>query len=402
MAHTAHVWADGDVIDHGNLNNLETDLAALGDPYTDEQAQDAIAAMFAAGTLTGITFTYDDVNNKMNVTVTAAGVGDATTTAKGIIQLAGDLTGTAAAPALASIVTAATKGSATAIPVITYDAKGRITGVTTAAPSDTTRLAIANNLSDVASAATARTNLGLSTVAATGSYTDLSNKPTIPAAYTDEQAQDAAASLFSLGTMSGITFTYDDVNNKMNVTVTPGSVADATTTSKGAVQLAGDLTGTAAVPALIATGTAGTYGSASLIPVITTDSKGRVTGITTASVPVTSVAGRTGAVTLTKTDVGLANVDNTSDVNKPVSTAQQTALNLKANLASPTFTGTVSGITATMVGLGNVNNTSDASKPVSTAQQTALNAKVNGTVSLSVGTSSPVSPSINDLWVDTN
>ena len=33
----------------------------------------------------------------------------------------------------------------------------------------------------------------------------------------------------------------------------------------------------------------------------------------------------------TKTDVGLSNVDNTSDVNKPVSTAQQTALNAKAN-----------------------------------------------------------------------
>jgi hypothetical protein len=32
---------------------------------------------------------------------------------------------------------------------------------------------------------------------------------------------------------------------------------------------------------------------------------------------------------LTKNDVGLGNVDNTSDVNKPVSTAQQTALNAK-------------------------------------------------------------------------
>lgn len=48
---------------------------------------------------------------------------------------------------------------------------------------------------------------------------------------------------------------------------------------------------------------------------------------------------------------------------------------LKANIASPTFTGTVAGITATMVGLGNVTNTSDANKPVSTAQQTALDAK---------------------------
>lgn len=42
---------------------------------------------------------------------------------------------------------------------------------------------------------------------------------------------------------------------------------------------------------------------------------------------------------VTKTQVGLGNVDNTSDANKPVSTATQTALNLKANLASPTFTG---------------------------------------------------------------
>jgi hypothetical protein len=48
----------------------------------------------------------------------------------------------------------------------------------------------------------------------------------------------------------------------------------------------------------------------------------------------------------------------------------QSALNLKANLASPTFTGTVSGITATMVGLGNVDNTSDATKNSATATLT--------------------------------
>jgi DNA-binding protein YbaB len=80
---------------------------------------------------------------------------------------------------------------------------------------------------------------------------------------------------------------------------------------------------------------------------------------------------------VTATQVGLSNVDNTSDANKPVSTAQQTALNLKANLASPTFTGTVGGITSAMVGLGSVDNTSDANKPVSTAQQTALNLKAD-------------------------
>ena len=45
--------------------------------------------------------------------------------------------------------------------------------------------------------------------------------------------------------------------------------------------------------------------------------------------PVQSVNSNIGAVVLTKTDIGLSNVDNTSDANKPVSTATQTALNLK-------------------------------------------------------------------------
>ena len=44
---------------------------------------------------------------------------------------------------------------------------------------------------------------------------------------------------------------------------------------------------------------------------------------------------------LTKSDVGLANVDNTSDANKPISTATQTALNIKANTAT-TVTGATS------------------------------------------------------------
>ncbi len=54
-----------------------------------------------------------------------------------------------------------------------------------------------------------------------------------------------------------------------------------------------------------------------------------------------------------------------------------TAVNLKAPIASPTFTGTVSGITKDMVGLANADNTTDANKPVSTATQTALDLKLN-------------------------
>ena len=72
----------------------------------------------------------------------------------------------------------------------------------------------------------------------------------------------------------------------------------------------------------------------------------------------------TGTVSgITKAMVGLGNVDNTADANKPVSSATQYALDLKAPVASPTFTGTVSGITKSMVGLGNVDNTADMDKP---------------------------------------
>jgi hypothetical protein len=60
---------------------------------------------------------------------------------------------------------------------------------------------------------------------------------------------------------------------------------------------------------------------------------------------------------ITKTDVGLANLDNTSDANKPVSTATQTALDLKANLANPTFTGTVNAAALTLSGDLTVNGT---------------------------------------------
>jgi hypothetical protein len=49
---------------------------------------------------------------------------------------------------------------------------------------------------------------------------------------------------------------------------------------------------------------------------------------------------------VTKAQVGLSNVDNTSDISKPISLATQTALNLKAPLASPALTGAPTAPTA--------------------------------------------------------
>lgn len=187
---------------------------------------------------------------------------------------------------------------------------------------------------------------------------------------------------------------------------------------------------------------------------------GAVTWVTTNGSSVLShIANTSNPHNVTKMQVGLSNVDNTSDANKPISTATQTALNAKQNTivnsdsitqgssnlflttaervklsnTSGTNTGDQTTITGnagsatvlqtarningvafdgsanitvvdatkepiitsgtvnqyfrgdktfqnldkTAVGLGNVDNTSDTNKPVSTAQQTALDLKFN-------------------------
>jgi len=134
-------------------------------------------------------------------------------------------------------------------------------------------------------------------------------------------------------------------------------VPNATTSVSGKIQLAGDLGGTYLLPTV--------PGLADKAPKNDPAFTGTVTGIT-------------------KAMVNLANVDNTSDANKPVSNATLTALNAKAPIVSPSFTGTatfedVSGISKSEVGLGSVDNTSDLAKPISTSTQTALDAKENAT-----------------------
>jgi hypothetical protein len=85
---------------------------------------------------------------------------------------------------------------------------------------------------------------------------------------------------------------------------------------------------------------------------------------------------------ITKSDVGLANVDNTTDAEKPISTATQTALDLKAPLDSPAFTGTVA-LTSTVNGPNattsvNLLSTSTSANITLGAQQTAGNLTIGG------------------------
>ena len=73
-------------------------------------------------------------------------------------------------------------------------------------------------------------------------------------------------------------------------------------------------------------------------------------------------------------------IANTISVIKPDGTIEE--WNLGGNIApthNPTFTGNVNGIDQDAVGLGNVDNTSDLDKPVSTATQNAINTIVYNT-----------------------
>ena len=79
---------------------------------------------------------------------------------------------------------------------------------------------------------------------------------------------------------------------------------------------------------------------------------------------------------VTKGHVGLGNADNTSDINKPVSTAQQTSLDLKANIASPTFTGVPVAPTASV----NTNTTQVATTAYVQTELTDLIGGAPGTL----------------------
>ena len=96
-----------------------------------------------------------------------------------------------------------------------------------------------------------------------------------------------------------------------------------------------------------------------------------------------------GNVTVTKSDVGLGNVDNTSDADKPVSTATQNALNGKVGTGRKVNGHTLDAdvtVTASDVGLGNVPNvTTDNQTPTVTEASTRANLATGDTLKTIVG-----------------
>jgi hypothetical protein len=262
---------------------------------------------------------------------TIALTGDVTYTS-GSFNGSANVTGTATLAN--SGVTAGTYGNATNIPQFAVDAKGRVTSVSNVAVSiPSGSLTFTGDVTGTGSTGSS-TGLTLAGVGTAGTYTKVT---------TDSKGR----------VTSGTTLVAGDIPALDASKITSGTIDAARLPS-----YVDDVVEAANLASFPATGETG-----KIYVALDTNKVYRWSGSTyvyITSGAVDSVAGKTGVVTLVKADVGLGSVDNTSDAAKPVSTAQQTALNLKANLASPTFTGIVGGITAAMVGLGSVENKSSA------------------------------------------
>lgn len=122
------------------------------------------------------------------------------------------------------------------------------------------------------------------------------------------------------------------------------------------------------------------------------ESAGKINAITVNGTAQT-VEDKTAKIIVNKSTVGLGNVNNTSDNDKPVSSAQASAIadakqagttaqaNLDAHISNKENPHEV---TKSQVGLSDVDNTSDVNKPISTATQTALNEKLDKTAVVDV------------------
>ena len=189
--------------------------------------------------------------------------------------------------------------------------------------------------------------------------------------FTDERAQDATAAALAAGSHTNITVTYNDAANSLSLAAAPGYVDEQAVDAVAAALAAGTHTNISvsyddAGNSISLTG-AQTYNDENAQDAV---GNNLGTGL--------SYNDTTGAISV-NTSVIQARVSGVSDTEigylDGVTSSIQTQIDTKAPIASPTFTGTVAGITKSMVGLANVDNTTDTNKPVSTATQTALDLK---------------------------
>lgn len=163
-------------------------------------------------------------------------------------------------------------------------------------------------------------NTGAETVAGVKTFSSI---PVVGTATADDNSTQAASTAFVKAKVEDYTYSKSSIDEK---------IAEKDSLPAQAEHAGEWLTtdGTDATWSALPVATASTLGIVKVGTNLSVAADGTIS--TTANVA--SVAGKTGVVTLDKSDVGLDNVDNTTDLNKPISTATQAALDGKADKAT--------------------------------------------------------------------
>ena len=244
---------------------------------------------------------------------------------------------------------ATTVGSATAIPIITTDAYGRIEALSTAPVSST--LSLAGN------SGTGSVNLLNQTLTIDGG-TDISTSVsgttfTVNDTSTLASVTGRGATTSTLVTLNGgldVTTVSASGNVAVNNTLYAQGIYDDSVRVVSLSSGAGNLTISGPDISLTATGPgATTVGSATAIPIITTDAYGRIEALSTAPVSSTlSLAGNSGTGSVNLLNQTLA-IDGGTDISTSVS-GQTITVNDTSTLASVTGRGASTSTAVTLNG----------------------------------------------------
>jgi len=281
--------ADATASTKGLASFDSTDFTVASGAVTvkEERIQDIVGAM-VSGTETDLLATYDDPAGTLDFTLKTVNT------------------------------TVGTFGSTTAIPVVTVNGKGLVTSVTTASISTSLSIAGGTGTDSVSlgsdtltfagngaiSTAVTDNQVAISVATATSSVKGVASFDSTDFTVTTgavtvnvERIEDIVGAMVSSNTESGISVTYTD--NGAGNGVLDFNVNDPVITIAGDVDGYSTMTNLGDTTITVTLDTVntnvGTFGSTTLIPVVTVNGKGLVTAVTTASISTTlNIAGDTG------------------------------------------------------------------------------------------------------------
>jgi len=292
----------------------------------------------------------------VSASITSAATQDATTTAKGVVQLANDLGGTAALPTVNSVggISSSTIGTLpTSIAANTASITSLTNTVSAATSANTANtLVLRDNNGDFSA--------GMITANLTGSVTGNASTATKLATARNIYGNTFDGSSDITGTLSP-SYGGTGVNNGSNTLTLGGSL-----TTIGAAALSITISGTTSV----------TLPNNGTISALEVDES--ISGLKTYNDQKLAIKGSSsGSIILSSSNTTSSNYILTLPaLTATIATLSGTESLTNKTIVSPVITNPT-GIVSLDVGLGNVNNTSDADKPVSTLQQAALDLKEN-------------------------